>query len=102
MGGVDTELFVDAAGSRDAAMTTERAVAGRRFDTIAICGSYDHAEAEKNNDSICEPAYLTSAQHFSSAEAMRATLAGGRGAPGVTPPRQPPPPGLRGSPPGVG
>jgi O-acetylhomoserine/O-acetylserine sulfhydrylase-like pyridoxal-dependent enzyme len=57
-------------------MTVGQTVASRRFDTIAICGSYDHAEAEKNNDSICEPAYLTSAQHFPSAEAMRATLAG--------------------------
>jgi O-acetylhomoserine/O-acetylserine sulfhydrylase-like pyridoxal-dependent enzyme len=57
-------------------MSTRTRTTTQRFNTVAVCGSYDHAEAARNNDSICEPAYLTSAQHFPSAEAMRATLAG--------------------------
>ncbi|WP_165964195.1 PLP-dependent aspartate aminotransferase family protein [Actinomadura sp. KC216] len=41
-------------------------------------GSYDHEEAAHNAGSLSEPAYLATAQHFDSAETMRATAAGER------------------------
>ncbi|WP_305787976.1 trans-sulfuration enzyme family protein [Symbioplanes lichenis] len=49
-----------------------------RFATLAVRGSYDHEEAISHHGSLSEPAYLTTAQHFDSAEAMRATAAGER------------------------
>lgn len=41
-----------------------------RFNTLAIRGSYDHAESANHRGSLSEPAYLTTAQHFESTEAM--------------------------------
>ncbi|WP_170155738.1 trans-sulfuration enzyme family protein [Umezawaea tangerina] len=41
-----------------------------RFATLAIRGSYDHAESANHRGSLSEPAYLTTAQHFESTEAM--------------------------------
>lgn len=49
-----------------------------RFTTLAVRGSYDHAEAANHLGSMVEPAYLATAQHFESAEAMRDTLGGER------------------------
>ncbi|WP_306345189.1 trans-sulfuration enzyme family protein [Rhizomonospora bruguierae] len=47
-----------------------------RFTTLAVRGSYDHAESANHLGSLSEPAYLATAQHFESAEAMRAAAAG--------------------------
>ncbi|WP_407315345.1 trans-sulfuration enzyme family protein [Pseudomonas sp. nanlin1] len=47
-----------------------------RFDTLAVSGRYDHAEALRNQGAICEPLYLASAEHFDSAEDMRLALTG--------------------------
>jgi cystathionine beta-lyase/cystathionine gamma-synthase len=47
-----------------------------RFTTLAVRGSYGHAEALKHQGSLSEPAYLTTAQHFESADAMAAAAAG--------------------------
>jgi len=46
------------------------------FDTIAVRGGYDAQEALNNNGSICEPAYLSPAQHFDTSEDMRSCLSG--------------------------
>ncbi|WP_206795355.1 PLP-dependent aspartate aminotransferase family protein [Amycolatopsis sp. MtRt-6] len=46
--------------------------------TLAVRGSYDHEEAARHLGSLSEPAYLATAQHFGSAETMRATAAGER------------------------
>jgi len=51
-------------------------MAALRFDTIAVRGGYDAEQALQNQGAICEPAYLSPAQHFDSAEAMRQTLSG--------------------------
>jgi O-acetylhomoserine/O-acetylserine sulfhydrylase-like pyridoxal-dependent enzyme len=53
-------------------------VTAPRFTTLAVRGSYGHAESAKNLGSLGEPAYLATAQHFESTEAMRATMAGER------------------------
>ncbi|MBL4898061.1 MAG: aminotransferase class I/II-fold pyridoxal phosphate-dependent enzyme [Colwellia sp.] len=47
-----------------------------RFDTIAVRGGYDQQQSRSNEGSICEPAYLSPAQHFETAESMRQTLSG--------------------------
>lgn len=47
-----------------------------RFETLAIRGAYDHTEALRNRGSICEPAYLSPAQHFGTSAEMRQTLSG--------------------------
>lgn len=49
-----------------------------RFTTLAIRGSYDHAEAANHLGSLTEPAYLATAQHFESTEEMAAVAAGER------------------------
>lgn len=49
-----------------------------RFATLAVRGSYDHAESANHLGSLTEPAYLTTAQHFESTEQMHATVAGER------------------------
>lgn len=46
-----------------------------RFTTLAVRGSYDHAESASHRGSLSEPAYLTTAQHFESTEAMFAAAA---------------------------
>lgn len=46
------------------------------FDTIAVRGGYDVQEALDNNGAICEPAYLSPAQHFDTSEDMRSCLSG--------------------------
>jgi O-acetylhomoserine/O-acetylserine sulfhydrylase-like pyridoxal-dependent enzyme len=51
-------------------------VTAPRFATVAIRGSYDHAEAANHLGSLSEPAYLSTAQHFDSTETMRAVAAG--------------------------
>ena len=52
-----------------------RAVArGRRFDTIAVHGLYDHLAAAANQGAIIEPAYLAPAQHFTDSEELEAAL----------------------------
>ena len=52
-----------------------RAVArGRRFDTIAVHGLYDHLAAAANQGAIIEPAYLAPAQHFADSEELEAAL----------------------------
>jgi O-acetylhomoserine/O-acetylserine sulfhydrylase-like pyridoxal-dependent enzyme len=48
---------------------------GMRFDTIAVHGVYDLAEALRNQGSILEPVFASPAQHFASSEAMAAALA---------------------------
>lgn len=47
-----------------------------RFDTIAVHGCYDAESALSNMGAICEPAYVSPAQHFPSAEEMRRCLSG--------------------------
>ncbi|HVB41295.1 MAG TPA: PLP-dependent aspartate aminotransferase family protein [Streptosporangiaceae bacterium] len=49
---------------------------GPRFTTLAVRGSYDHAESASHLGSLSEPAYLATAQHFESTEALRAAAAG--------------------------
>lgn len=49
-----------------------------RFTTLAIRGSYDHAESANHLGSLNEPAYLTTAQHFASAAEMAAVADGER------------------------
>ncbi len=51
-------------------------VTASRFATLAVRGSYDHAESANHLGSLSEPAYLTTAQHFGSTEAMAAAAAG--------------------------
>jgi O-acetylhomoserine/O-acetylserine sulfhydrylase-like pyridoxal-dependent enzyme len=46
-----------------------------RFTTLAIRGSYDHAESANHRGALSEPAYLTTAQHFESTEALFAAAA---------------------------
>ena len=46
-----------------------------RFTTLAVRGSYDHAESANHRGSLSEPAYLTTAQHFESTEALFAAAA---------------------------
>lgn len=41
-----------------------------RFTTLAVRGSYDHEEAANHRGSLSEPAYLATAQHFESTEAL--------------------------------
>ncbi len=53
-------------------------VTAARFTTLAVRGSYDHAESAKHLGSFSEPAYLSTAQHFESTEAMRAAMSGER------------------------
>jgi O-acetylhomoserine/O-acetylserine sulfhydrylase-like pyridoxal-dependent enzyme len=53
-------------------------VTAPRFTTLAVRGSYDHAESAKHLGSLSEPAYLATAQHFESTEAMLAAMAGER------------------------
>lgn len=53
-------------------------VTAPRFTTLAVRGSYDHAESANHVGSLGEPAYLATAQHFESTEAMRAIMAGER------------------------
>jgi len=48
----------------------------KRFDTIAIRGGYDQMEALNHSGSICEPAYLTPAQHYDTSKDMRDSLQG--------------------------
>jgi O-acetylhomoserine/O-acetylserine sulfhydrylase-like pyridoxal-dependent enzyme len=47
----------------------------KKFDTIAVHGLYDMQAALESQGSIIEPAYLTTAQHFASSDAMEAGLA---------------------------
>ncbi len=47
-----------------------------RFDTIAVRGGYGEPSALANEGAICEPAYLSPAQHFASSEHMRQALSG--------------------------
>lgn len=47
-----------------------------RFDTIAVRGGYDDQQALNHSGAICEPAYLSPAQHFDTAEEMRQCLLG--------------------------
>jgi O-acetylhomoserine (thiol)-lyase len=49
---------------------------GMRFDTLAIRGAYDHTEALGHQGSICEPLYLTPAQHYDTGADMRDALLG--------------------------
>ncbi|MCE6076994.1 aminotransferase class I/II-fold pyridoxal phosphate-dependent enzyme [Agrobacterium vitis] len=56
--------------------SVNRAPNGLRFDTIAVLGAHDHAAALEARGSICEPLDFGPAQHFGSAEDMRACLAG--------------------------
>lgn len=49
---------------------------GMRFETLAIRGVYDHSEALRNQGAICEPAYLTPAQHYDTSADMGAALRG--------------------------
>jgi O-acetylhomoserine/O-acetylserine sulfhydrylase-like pyridoxal-dependent enzyme len=51
-------------------------VKASRFTTLAVRGSYDHAESANHRGSLSEPAYLATAQHFESTEAMGAAAAG--------------------------
>lgn len=53
-------------------------VTAPRFTTLAVRGSYDHAESAHHRGSLGEPAYLATAQHFESTEAMRAAMGGER------------------------
>lgn len=53
-------------------------VKASRFTTLAIRGSYDHAESANHLGSLSEPAYLSTAQHFESSEEMAAVAAGER------------------------
>ncbi|WP_133912197.1 trans-sulfuration enzyme family protein [Streptomyces sp. NBC_00582] len=46
-----------------------------RFTTLAVSGSYDHAEAARHLGSLSEPAHLATAQSFPSMEAMLAATA---------------------------
>ena len=55
---------------------TPAKVNNMRFDTIAIRGGYGEREALQNHGSICEPAYLSPAQHFNTSEDMRKCLSG--------------------------
>lgn len=48
---------------------------GKRFDTIAVHGIYNHATALASAGSIIEPAVLSPAQHFVDSDAMEATAA---------------------------
>ena len=54
-----------------AARTTAR---GRRFDTIAVHGLYNHVAAAANQGSIIEPVYSAPAQHFPDSDALEAAL----------------------------
>lgn len=49
---------------------------GHRFQTLLVHGRYDHEEALTHHGAICEPAYITPAQHFDTMEDMRLTLLG--------------------------
>ncbi|WP_349369283.1 PLP-dependent aspartate aminotransferase family protein [Salinarimonas sp.] len=49
---------------------------GPRFDTLAVVGGYDHDEALTHHGAICEPAYVTPAQHYATSAAMRDALRG--------------------------
>lgn len=52
------------------------ATRGPRFDTLAVVGGYGHDEALTHHGAICEPAYLTPAQHYATSADMRAALLG--------------------------
>ena len=62
----DLKRYVDAANKAQAERQRHlREVRGWRFDTIAVHGAYSAAEAiERNQGSIIEPLYLSSAQAF--------------------------------------
>jgi O-acetylhomoserine/O-acetylserine sulfhydrylase-like pyridoxal-dependent enzyme len=47
-----------------------------RFDTIAVNGIYDANEAMRNQGSVNEPLFLTSAQHYPNSEEMEAVVTG--------------------------
>lgn len=47
----------------------------KKFDTIAVHGLYDMQAALANQGSIIEPAFLTTAQHFTNSDHMEASLA---------------------------
>ena len=47
----------------------------KKFDTIAVHGVYDAEEALRNQGSIIEPAFASSAQHFENSDHMEAALA---------------------------
>jgi O-acetylhomoserine/O-acetylserine sulfhydrylase-like pyridoxal-dependent enzyme len=46
----------------------------RKFDTLAVHGSYDHAAMAANQGSLIEPLYLTTAQHFPDSATLAAVL----------------------------
>jgi len=48
---------------------------GMKFDTLAVHGSYGMDAAGRNQGSINEPLYLSSAQHFENSDHMEAALA---------------------------
>ncbi|KUL21361.1 hypothetical protein ADL12_45230 [Streptomyces regalis] len=50
---------------------------GPRFDTLAVGAGYGREEAAANQGSIIPPLYLTSSQHFPTADDMGAALSGG-------------------------
>ena len=47
----------------------------KKFDTIAVHGLYDMQAALESQGSIIEPAYLSTAQHFTNSDHMEAGLA---------------------------
>jgi O-acetylhomoserine/O-acetylserine sulfhydrylase-like pyridoxal-dependent enzyme len=68
---------VRAAGAAEVAELEARRARMRamRFDTIAVHGVYDMAEALRNQGSILEPVFASPAQHFATSETMAAALA---------------------------
>lgn len=67
-----------ATGQQASQALTERTetIRSKKFDTIAVRGIYDATESMRNQGSILEPLYLSSAQHFENSNQMEAALTG--------------------------
>lgn len=58
----------------EAAAATRAKRRAMRFDTIAVHGVYDMQEALRNQGSINEPLYLSSAEHYPDSDTMEAAV----------------------------
>lgn len=70
------EQYIQRGQEMTAALQQRRQTMRRKkFDTIAVHGVYDAEEALRNQGSIIEPAFTSSAQHFENSDHMEAALA---------------------------